>query len=67
MVHELDPLRLGVAGDLRGRADAADASGVDLDEADPAMVDQVAGDVGVVGTLAGSEPHGARPACEPSA
>src|SRR4029077_7534589 len=56
---EGDAARRSVVGDLFGWADAADAAGVDLDEADAAIVDEMARHVRIVTALAGGEAEGA--------
>ena len=57
MVHERHAARNRVVGDLFSRTDSADATGVDLDEADTAVVDQMPRHVEVMSSLAACQPH----------
>ena len=59
VVDEGDTARSGEVGDLLRRADAADAPGVDLDEADLPVLHQMPRHRNVVRALAPGEAHGA--------
>ncbi len=59
VIDEGDAALHRVISDLLGRPDAADAAGVDLDEADLAIIDEMARHIGVVAALARGQPHGA--------
>ena len=57
MVHERHAVRDRVVGDLFRRTNSADTTGVDLDEADTAVVDQMPRHVEVMSSLAACQPH----------
>ena len=64
MVDEGDAARGGMIGDALGRADAADASGVDLHIAEAGAIDHVLGQEILVAAFAAGELHRARSGAE---